>query len=198
MRDMEPRLLQQVHEDSGASPAPGELDLVREFLSLHDHMVGMSESLEPAPETLDRWLKTKGLVEATDALTEKDLAWAFDVREALVAKVLENMGEPIAPATIERLNDAVARTGLRPRFGDPHLCAASRGIEGAIGQLLGIAFLAELDGSWHRLRRCASPTCTSVFYDRSKNHSAKWCSMRSCGNRNKVRAFRERRGASAP
>jgi hypothetical protein len=87
---------------------------------------------------------------------------------------------------------AAAETGLRPRFDEPRLVPTVDGVRGAIGHLLGVEFLAELDGSWHRFRLCADPTCTTVFYDRSKNHSAKWCSMQTCGNRNKVRAFRQR------
>jgi len=66
------------------------------------------------------------------------------------------------------------------------------GVVGAVGTLLASAFLAELDGSWARLRHCSNPECESVFYDRSKNRSGRWCSMRSCGNQAKVRAYRER------
>jgi predicted RNA-binding Zn ribbon-like protein len=43
-----------------------------------------------------------------------------------------------------------------------------------------------------RLRECASETCAWIFVDRSKNGSRRWCSMSDCGNRAKVRAFRER------
>ncbi len=41
-------------------------------------------------------------------------------------------------------------------------------------------------------RMLRSPT---VFFDRSKNKSGKWCSMNACGNRAKVRAFRARQAA---
>jgi predicted RNA-binding Zn ribbon-like protein len=41
-----------------------------------------------------------------------------------------------------------------------------------------------------RLRACASDTCGWLFIDESKNQSRKWCSMRDCGNRAKVRRFR--------
>jgi predicted RNA-binding Zn ribbon-like protein len=42
----------------------------------------------------------------------------------------------------------------------------------------------------HRVRECASDTCTWLFYDSSKNHSRRWCDMRDCGNRAKVRRHR--------
>jgi len=41
-----------------------------------------------------------------------------------------------------------------------------------------------------RLRACASDTCGWLFIDESKNRSRRWCSMRDCGNRAKVRRFR--------
>jgi CGNR zinc finger len=98
--------------------------------------------------------------------------------------------------TEQRLNAAAAETWL-PRFDEPCILPTVDGLRGAIGGLLGVAFLAELDGSWHRFQLFADPTCTTVFYDRSKNHSARWCSMQTCGNRNKVRAFRQRHTSTA-
>lgn len=43
-----------------------------------------------------------------------------------------------------------------------------------------------------RVRECASETCTWLFVDTSKNHSRRWCSMKSCGNRDKVRRYLQR------
>lgn len=51
-----------------------------------------------------------------------------------------------------------------------------------------------LVGGAAHLRECASDTCGWLFLDESKNRSRKWCSMRDCGNRAKVRRFR---GAAA-
>jgi CGNR zinc finger protein/putative stress-induced transcription regulator len=192
MHAMEERLPQPVHRGDEVAPAPGDLELIRGFMSLHDHARGTSVSFQPSPDALAWWLRTNGLLPPDAETTEEDLAWAFGVRAALVAKVRENMGEPIDPDLVERLDLCAVETGLRPRFDHPRLDTAAGGIRGAIGVLLGIAFMAELDGSWHRFRMCANPECLTVFYDRSKNHSARWCSMQACGNRNKVRAFRER------
>ena len=198
MNDMDERLPQPVHgarEDS--SPAPGELELVRSFLSLHDHWASDGATLQPGPTALTWWLRTQDLIPAGIDLSQEDFAWALSVRDALVDKVRENMGAEANADTDGRLNAAAADTGLRPRFDDPRLIPTVGGVRGAIGRLLGVAFMAELDGSWQRFRLCADPTCTTVFYDRSKNHSAKWCSMQTCGNRNKVRAFRQRHAPTA-
>jgi predicted RNA-binding Zn ribbon-like protein len=138
------------------------------------------------------------LVEDGNHIKDQDLAWALRVRDALTAKVRENMGEAPDTSAIEFLNRAAEQTGLRVCFGcsdDTPIHVAATGVRGAIGKILGSAFLAELDGRWERFRVCHDPGCSSVFFDHSKNKSGKWCSMSSCGNRAKVRAFRERQAA---
>ncbi|MBM9506589.1 CGNR zinc finger domain-containing protein [Actinacidiphila acididurans] len=50
-----------------------------------------------------------------------------------------------------------------------------------------------------RLRPCGNDECTRFFLDRSKNNSARWCSMAGCGNRLKARRHYERhKGATVP
>lgn len=191
MPGMHDRRSQPVHEETVAH-APGDLELVRSFLSLHDHSAIDGSTLAPCADSLAWWLASNRLVPAGTEVSDEEAAWTFAVRSALIAKVRENMGEPAGAEVADRLNLCAVETGLRPRFDERRLDPTADGVRGAIGVLLGIAFMAELDGSWHRFRHCADPTCVTVFYDRSKNHSAKWCSMQVCGNRNKVRAFRDR------
>jgi predicted RNA-binding Zn ribbon-like protein len=196
---METRVLPQpVHEEGGTPPAPDDLELVRSFLSLHDHEDGNSDGLPPSLESLRWWLGSRDLLAPGARVRDQDLAWALRVRDALTAKVRENMGEPRDPEATALLNRAAQETGLRVCFGctdgDP-IHVEAEGVRGAIGKILGSAFLAELDGRWERFRLCHDPGCTSVFFDRSKNKSGKWCSMASCGNRAKVRAFRARQAA---
>ena len=45
------------------------------------------------------------------------------------------------------------------------------------------------------VRACSSATCQWLFLDTSKNHHRRWCSMKQCGNREKVRRFYARRRA---
>jgi predicted RNA-binding Zn ribbon-like protein len=47
------------------------------------------------------------------------------------------------------------------------------------------------------VRVCASDTCNWLFIDTSKNHSRRWCNMKSCGNREKARRFYTRKKSSA-
>ncbi len=178
-------------------PAPGELELVRAFLSLHEHAPGTTDSLPPSAATIEWWLEENELLPTDADASPKDLAWAGEVLEALRSRVFENMGKDPDPAAMAILDAATATAGLVPRFGAEGLVPTAAGVPGAVGQVLAVAFLADLDGSWRRFRECDSPDCRSVFYDRSKNHSGRWCTMAECGNRAKVRAYRERERTKA-
>jgi len=39
--------------------------------------------------------------------------------------------------------------------------------------------------------RCADEECAWLFLDTTRSRTRRWCDMRSCGNRNKVRRFRQ-------
>jgi predicted RNA-binding Zn ribbon-like protein len=45
------------------------------------------------------------------------------------------------------------------------------------------------------VKRCTDETCVLWFYDQTKSHRRRWCSMEICGNRHKVAAYRARRRA---
>lgn len=42
------------------------------------------------------------------------------------------------------------------------------------------------------VRECASPSCSWLFVDETRNKSRRWCNMKTCGNRNKLKRFRSR------
>lgn len=43
------------------------------------------------------------------------------------------------------------------------------------------------------IKKCEADNCVLYFYDTTKNHSRRWCSMEHCGNRAKVAAFYKRK-----
>jgi predicted RNA-binding Zn ribbon-like protein len=47
------------------------------------------------------------------------------------------------------------------------------------------------------VRVCASDSCNWLFLDTSKNHSRRWCNMKSCGNREKAHRFYVRKKSSS-
>lgn len=44
-----------------------------------------------------------------------------------------------------------------------------------------------------RVRKCGGTGCDWLFLDASRNHSRRWCDMKSCGNRAKARRYYERK-----
>jgi hypothetical protein len=178
-------------------PAPGDLELVRGFLSLHDHVEGSHDSLPPSSETIAWWLRDRCLLAGDEVPGEAELRWAAQILEALRSRVGESMGALTDTDAIRALDGAARQAELSLDFGGKALRSDALGVRGAVGRILAIAFLAELDGSWSRFKGCSSPTCRAVFWDRSKNRSGRWCTMKDCGNRAKVRAYRERERTTA-
>jgi predicted RNA-binding Zn ribbon-like protein len=48
-----------------------------------------------------------------------------------------------------------------------------------------------------KVHQCEGDNCGWLFVDCSKNHSRRWCDMRDCGNRAKVRRHRKRHEAKS-
>jgi predicted RNA-binding Zn ribbon-like protein len=48
------------------------------------------------------------------------------------------------------------------------------------------------DATWERMKACRADDCRWAYLDTARNRSRAWCSMRVCGNRAKVQAYRER------
>jgi predicted RNA-binding Zn ribbon-like protein len=172
--------------------APGELEVVRQFLNTHDVEEGSDEIA--APEALHAWLAGQGL-DPGGHVGPADVERAVAMRESLRALTLANNGEPLEPEAIPTLNSIAGRARLLVHFdqqGETVLEPAEQGAEGALGELLAIVFRSMTEGTWSRLKACRDDTCQWAFYDRSRNRSATWCSMAVCGNRAKARSYRAR------
>jgi hypothetical protein len=180
-----------------AAPAPGDLELVQRFMNLHEHAPGEDSDLPPSHDVIEVFLRERAGLEPDAHFTNADRETALELASALRAKVRTNVGERMADGHVEVIDGLAQRAGLHPHFGHggPVLVPSEGGVEGALGRLVAIAFLSDLDGTWVFLKECAGEGCSAVFFDRSKNHSGRWCSMSVCGNRAKVRAWRERRRA---
>jgi predicted RNA-binding Zn ribbon-like protein len=86
------------------------------------------------------------------------------------------------------LNRAAAAAHLTPVLdedGHAQLLPRAAGLDGALGLVIAAAYDAMVDGSWARLKACPREVCHWVFYDASRNRSARWCAMSVCGNRSK-------------
>ena len=106
-------------------------------------------------------------------------------------------------AAIGMLNALLAETGATPQVVDhggrgPHIHVSSPTAPLADRMAAHFAMaLAELAvaGESERFRSCASPACSAVFVDLSRNRCRRYCDSRTCGNRAHVAAYRARRAA---
>ena len=177
-----------------APSAPGELELLQRFTNLHVHD-GEGRHLDPPVELIEWFLTDRGLLPRGERLGEQDLGTYLELRDAIRALILAGEGETISTSEAEAIDRIGLAAGLHPHFHRarvPTLEPKGTGVPAAFGKIVAIAFVSAFDGSFEHLKLCADETCRSVFYDRSKNHSGRWCSMATCGNRAKVRAWRDR------
>ncbi len=182
-----------IREHDDTAPAPGDLELVQRFVNLHQHDP-RGRTVEPPPEMVRAFLVDRGLIPSGARFGPREHRQALRLAGALRQLVLTEEGQAPPWEAASELDAVSEAAGLHPHFayGDPVLVPAEGGVAGALGRLVAIAFLARFDGTWSHLKQCANQDCRAVFFDRSKNHSGRWCSMASCGNRAKVRAWRER------
>ncbi len=180
------------------TPAPGQLEVVREFVNTLD-VEGGTDELE-TPRGLASWLAERGLRQSDAKLGQRDLRRAIELREALRRLLLANNGAPLGPEEIETLNQAVSDATLSVRFdgeGRPALRVKGSGPGAVLAPLVAVVYQAMVSGTWARLKACPADDCHWAFYDHSKNRSGTWCDMTVCGNRAKARAYRERQAERA-
>ena len=143
-----------------------------------------------------RWL-TKEWGDTQEA--KRSFRTARELRSALRTSVenVINSGrvpEFLAGALNKQLRNPRLVTEVIPAKG--RLQTQSRWLlEKPIDLIVPVAHLAAkffLSADYSAIRKCENPDCILFFYDTSKNHTRRWCSMGLCGNRAKVAAFRER------
>jgi predicted RNA-binding Zn ribbon-like protein len=184
-------------EDGDRTPAPGRLKVVQELLNTVD-LEGGDERFT-SPERAAAWLCEKGLLGSEDQFSDADLERLLRLREALRDLAATNHGDQLSSDTVATVNGLAGGAPLVvqvDRDGSLALAPCVGGAAGVTASVLAIVQAAAVEGTWARLKVCRSGTCRWAFYDRSRNRSGSWCSMAVCGNRAKVRTFRQRRSTA--
>jgi predicted RNA-binding Zn ribbon-like protein len=183
-------------QPGGREPAPGELALVQAFVNTHFDLAAGGGEMLARPEALRAWLGARGLLEHGTRVDGRSLDRVLAVREGLRALAFANNDQELHDGAVDAMREASrgATTEIRVELGGARFVIASPGdLDAAIGALLAIVARAMIDGSWQRLKACPGRHCGWAFYDRSRNQSARWCAMKVCGDREKARAYYERR-----
>lgn len=180
-------------------PMTTDLELVAGFVNTLDVESGRDEL--GSAEALRGWLVERGLLAGDSPVTEVDLGRALALRESIrgIAE-RNNPGAEVSRdedpvETLNRLADGFRMVLSFDREGGARLIPREEGVDGALGGVLGAVFVSMADGRWERFKACARHACRWAYVDGSRNRSRTWCSMDVCGNREKARAFRERRKA---
>jgi predicted RNA-binding Zn ribbon-like protein len=183
--------------------APGPLARVQDFLnSVHvergtDELADLAAAnrflgAEMGPDTR-RWLDDGWVI------SRSDLDRLVAIRGALRALIRVGTDETERADASRTLSANAHRVPVALRV-DPdgrlQFVAAGTNCDWFIGQLMTSIQQAQGAGTWERLKICRADACAWVFYDTSRNHSATWCAMGVCGNRQKVTRHRQRRRQS--
>jgi predicted RNA-binding Zn ribbon-like protein len=184
-------------QPGGREAAPGDLAFVQAFVNTHYDLTSEhGGEVLTGPDALRRWLAAHALVDERAELRRWDLERTLAVREGLRALAFANNERPLDVDAVDGMRRASAGAAVEidiDRDGPRFLPASTAPLDGALGSLLAITARAMIEGTWPRLKACPGRNCGWVFYDHSRNLSARWCSMKICGDREKARAYYRRR-----
>jgi len=196
-----------------------DLPQPREHLGSYDDLVAFARQVGIVSDELAARLREGAAARPDEA--EATHRRAVALREALfrvftsvtdgrapshedLAHLNREMGAALAQLRVDRR--AGGRPALAPGWPDGPDEGAyawtwaepSRRLDAPLWPLARQAAELLVGGELERVRACAAGDCAWLFLDTSKNRSRRWCDMKSCGNRAKVRRFyRRKREAQA-
>ena len=156
------------------------------------------------------WAEQVGLVDDGELLlavarqrpadAEAVLTRALALREAIYG-IFSHVaaGKPAPPADLDTLNLAVAdalsraRVVAQPEGFSWGWAAEPDDLDRMLWPVARSAAELLTSDALSRVRECAGDGCGWLFLDTSRNRSRRWCDMRDCGNRAKVRRHYQRR-----
>ncbi|MBX7482117.1 CGNR zinc finger domain-containing protein [Qipengyuania qiaonensis] len=171
-------------EYASGSPA---LDLVDTVSSRGTANIELLET----PGDLSFWLH--GLKIVAQDVTDHDLRDVRSLRNGIFRSAAAVLAaKDPAPEDVELINRTAAFQSFRPQLIEGSvILAADDPVRAAMAMLAAEAVTILSLPNRHRIRSC--PECSMIFFDKSKPGRRKWCSSSSgCGNRAKVRRFRQK------
>ncbi|MGN7169897.1 CGNR zinc finger domain-containing protein [Paenibacillus cellulositrophicus] len=155
---------------------------------------GIRHDLLIRPDDLTAWLEALDMKEslpslqhASSEITKEALNKVKEFR-MVVRDMYERLadGQEVTRSWIRLMEACIANAPLSYHFIDGRLVPVPLGTDiDAILSLVALDALRLLEaGELAYLHRCSNPECVLLYVDRSGRR--KWCSMKICGNRNKV------------
>jgi predicted RNA-binding Zn ribbon-like protein len=188
-------------ERFGARPAPGGLALVQELVNTHatggggvDLLIDLVTAEQWAQTAAGQWARVHRLQPPTLSLTAAGLRSLRELRDALHAMLDvppdQRLSRPLQVDSLVPRADAQFASDAQGRVMMIPLGADADWLISAVWSEI---LIAQLDRAWSRVKLCREQGCRSAFYDGSRNGSAVWHNVRTCGNIANLRASRARR-----
>ncbi|RAO40374.1 hypothetical protein GAR06_06119 [Micromonospora saelicesensis] len=191
----------------GIDPAPGGLGLVQDLLNTisagaprqPDLLDDLGSATEWVRLAVGQWSTATGRPAPDVALDAAGLRALRTFREELLNEVDARLhatpgpGQPVGASDRVPTGSRTAGATLRlDRGGSVHLDPAGVGADLLVSLVLAALFEAQLADVARRIKTCRNPRCRVAFYDRSRNNSGIWHSVRACGHPTNLRAHRAR------
>jgi predicted RNA-binding Zn ribbon-like protein len=184
---------------SGTYSIPSELAALYDFVNSLDQRCYREQGVQHTPSDAlasraeaEAWMRAHDLLMPGHSLSKEEHRSALALRQALRAFLeAAPTGRSQNSDICKGLETAAAAFPLLLTTAQNGLALSPKGanqLGRVLAELNRLAETAQLD----RLKMCDSSECRWVFFDRSKPANRRWCSSDRCGNRQKVRTYRER------
>lgn len=139
------------------------------------------------PVTWRKWAETRGWSTGSG-----DFDKMVEIQQALRALERENNGMEAGSNHWKRLNQAVREHGILPVISTDGGVTLGQRKADPLGHVVCLALQAMQEDFWKRFKICRDGLCSASYYDSTRNGAKTWCSMDTCGSRNKMRRYRAR------
>ncbi len=190
-------------------PTPGEPPLVgdhwaMDLLNTQVRSQGQDVDLWRTGADVSAWLSRLGLEAAEpDARGQAALLTQARSLRALTRALVvsRKAGESVQLDDLNQHLHAYRSTPHLAHDIDGHLVlqrrAAGDDAAARLGPVAESVATLLVEGDFALVKQCEHPDCILWFYDRTKSHKRRWCSMAQCGNRHKAAQFRKRNSDTA-
>ena len=138
-------------------------------------------------------------VQAAEALLSKARRVGLALRRAFAAMLRKQRiaGEGVEPINeILRITEGHDELVFQQGVWELEFIAREGGLDWLLAAVARSGAEIIVEGVHAPLGLCANPHCGLLFYDKSRTHRRRWCSMAVCGNRNKVATFARKHTSS--
>jgi predicted RNA-binding Zn ribbon-like protein len=194
-------------DEYGTAEAPMVGDhLAMDLLNTEARSQGRVVDYWNTGEDVRRWLERHGVARAAKRprVVSADLLAHGRKLRTLVRELIaaRKAGQDVGVDGLNKYLHAYLSSPHLQRDSEGNFALARIAHGDAIASLLGPVAEATaqllIEGDFALVKQCEHPDCVLWFYDRTKSHKRRWCSMAQCGNRHKATQFRKRSSGGSP